>query len=58
MCSFDVVSLFTNVSLEETIDICANALYRNDDAEPTALSEDSFRTLLRTVTSGVEFSFN
>ena len=58
MCSFDVVSLFTNVPLEETIDICANALYRNDDAEPTALSEDSFRTLLRTVTSGVEFSFN
>ena len=58
MCSFDVVSLFMmNVPLEETIDICANALYRNDDAEPTALSEDSFRTLLRTVTSGVEFSF-
>ena len=60
MCSFDVVSLFTNVPLEKTIDVCADALYRNDDVEPmiTTLSEDSFRKLLRMVTSGVEFSFN
>ena len=55
-----MVSLFTNVPLEETIDICADALYRNDDVEPmiTTLTEDSFRKLLRMVTSGVEFSFN
>ena len=59
MCSFDVVSLFTNVPLEETIDICADALYRNEDNDdPVAISEDSFRKLLKKVTSGVEFSFD
>ena len=59
MCSFDAVSLFTNVPLEETIDICADALYRRDDnKDPVAISEDSFRKLLKMVTSGVEFSFD
>ena len=60
MCPFDVVSLFTNVPLEETIKICADALYRDDDIDPlyTALSEESFCKFLRLVTSGVEFSFN
>ena len=59
MCSFDVVSLFTNVPLLEVADICADALYHNDsiETEPTALSEKSFRELLQMVTSGVEFSF-
>ena len=28
MASFDVKSLFTNVPLQETVDICADALYR------------------------------
>ena len=60
MCSFDVVSLFTNVPLEEVIDICADALFRNDniDLELTTLTEDSFKELMRLATSGVEFSFN
>ena len=60
MCSFDVVSLFTKVPLEETIKICLDALYRDDDVEPeyTALSENSLCSLLRMVTSGVEFSFD
>ena len=30
LCSFDKSNLFTNVSLAETIDICANALYNSD----------------------------
>ena len=35
MCSFDISSLFTNVPLEETINICADALYCDDsDAQP------------------------
>ena len=40
MCSFDVVSLFTNVPLEEVIDICADVLFRNDnnDMELTTLT--------------------
>ena len=60
MCSFDVVSLFTKVPLLEVIDICADALYRNDDIEMdiTILTEDSFRKLMVLATSGVEFSFN
>ena len=47
MCSFDVVSLFTNVPLEEVINICADALYRNDDIEPviTTLTESSFNPI-------------
>ena len=31
MSSFDVVSLFTNIPLEETVDICLNRLYANTD---------------------------
>ena len=60
MCSFDVVSLFTNVPLEEVIDICADALFRSDniDMELTTLTEDSFKELMRLATSGVELSFN
>ena len=60
MCSFDIVSLFTNVPLKEVIDICAQALYRNKSISPVppSLSEKSFRELLEKVTSGVEFSFN
>ena len=60
MCSFDVVSLFTNVPLKEVVDICADALYRNDDIQTdlTTLTEDSFKELMSLATSGVEFSFN
>ena len=31
LCSFDVVSLFTNVPLKETIDICIQSLYHDDE---------------------------
>ena len=31
MCSFDVNLLFTNISLNEIIDICANTLYSQQD---------------------------
>ena len=60
MCSLDVVSLFTNVPLKEVIDICADAIYRNDsiETELTMLSEKSFKELMEMVTSGVEFSFD
>ena len=36
MCSLDVVSLFNNVPLEETIDICADAIYHNNELDPVA----------------------
>ena len=57
MCSFDV-SLFTNVPLLETIDICSKALYQNSDISSPLLSEMLFRNLMLMVTSGVEFSFD
>ena len=58
LCSFDVVSLFTNVPLVETIDICCDVLYHMCDIRPPSLSEKSFRRLMLMVTSGVEFSFD
>ena len=58
MCSFDVVSLFTNVPVEETIEICMKALYHSEISEQPPITEQSFRVLLRMVTTGVEFSFD
>ena len=58
MCSFDVVSLFTNVPLEETINICLDVLYRNDEVDTPWISETAFRELMLLVTTGVEFSFS
>ena len=57
MCSYDVVSLFTNVPLRETIDICATTLYHNKSITPPSLNETEFVKLMLMVTSGVEFSF-
>ena len=49
---------FTNVPLEETINICADALYCDDlDAQPL-ISKAVFIELMKSATSGVEFSFN
>ena len=60
MCTFDVVSLFTKVPLGEVIDICADALFRNDriETEMITLKEESFRKLMQFATSGVQFSFD
>ena len=57
MASFDVKSLFTNVPLVETIDICADALY---DYEETnfKLKRINFVELMRRATCGTEFSLN
>ena len=57
MCSYDIVSLFTNMPLEETIGICTKALYHSDEPLPP-LKEKSFKKLIHKVTTGVEFSFN
>ena len=58
MCSFDISSLFTNVPLEETINICADALYcDNSDAQPL-ISKAVFIELMKSATFKVEFSFN
>ena len=57
MCSFDVESLYTNVPLDETIAICADALYRGNLKSPP-FSENIFIELMNRATKGVEFSFN
>ena len=57
MCWYDVVSLFANVPLRDTIDICASALYHNKSITPSSLNENEFVKLMLMVTSDVEFSF-
>ena len=72
MASFDVRSLFTNVPLLETINICADVLFKEDNCvdcfhldvlfddkerEPK-LTRDSFVDLMKFATSSTEFSFN
>ena len=57
LCSFDISSLFTNVPSDETIEICADALYRGHlDCRP--FSEGKYKDLMLIATRGVEFSFN
>ena len=57
MCSSDVSSLFTNVPLDETIKICAEALYDQSESQPV-IPKDVFVELIKSATSSVEFSFN
>ena len=57
LCSFDICSLFTNVPLAETIEICTKTLY--DGHLPTAvIPKHVFIELMKTATTLVEFSFN
>ena len=57
LCSFDISSLFTNVPLVETIEICSDALY-NDDSMAPSFPHNIFVELMQLATSSVEFSFN
>ena len=54
MCFFDEPSLFTNVSLYETIKICSEALYDDSDLQPL-IPQDVFVELMKSPTS---YSFN
>ena len=57
LCSFDVPSLFTNVSLDETIKICSEAFYDETDSQPI-IPKGMFVALIKSATSSVKFSFN
>ena len=57
LCSYDVCSLFTNVPLAETIEICADALYYGE-LTPPPFPRAVFVELMQAATSSVEFSFN
>lgn len=58
MCSFDIVSLFTNIPLRQTFEICLDALYRNDNVVPPSVPEKVLEKLLTKATTDVEFSFD
>ena len=57
LCSYDICSLFSNVPLAETIEICSKALYNGDLSEPI-IPKHIFTDLMKIATSSVEFSFN
>ena len=56
MCSFDVCSLFINVPLDETIQICLNKLYSLP--EPPRLPRPALKTLLEFATKKSHFIFD
>ena len=57
LCSFDISSLFTNIPLGETIQICADSLYESN-LTPPIMDKDVFIELINIATTSVEFSFN
>ena len=57
MGSLDVDSLFTNIPLEETIDICTNALFENME-KVEGLSKIEFKELLSLATKESYFISN
>ena len=57
MASLDVDSLFTNIPLDEAIDICIYNLYRDDEHNPK-ISNDIFCNLFTAATKGSFFMFN
>lgn len=56
--SFDVQSLFTNVPLADTIDVCMDRLYRGDSLLHPALPENVLRKLLSLCVCENTFVFN
>ena len=56
--SFDVVSLFTNIPLDETISICTDFSYRGPSITSLPFPEDVFIELMGIATKSVSFSFN
>lgn len=56
MCSFDVSSLFTNVPLDETIQICLDKLYALSD--PPTMPRSVLKVLLEFTAKKSSFIFN
>ena len=57
MGSLDVDSLFTNIPLDETIDICTNLIYNQQDVIE-GINKEEFRSLLSLATKESYFLFN
>ena len=57
MGSLDVDSLFTNIPLEETIEICTNKLFKESETVE-GLSKTEFKQLLSLATKDSNFIFD
>ena len=57
MASFDIQSLFTNIPLDETINICAYSIYANNGSF-FSLSIDKFKKFLQLAVKDVLFIYN
>ena len=53
MVSFDVVSLFTNVPLSETIELIADRIYTEDNPNAAPFNRDIFKKLMFLATLGI-----
>ena len=60
MCAFDVDALFTNIPLDETIDICCNELFKHKNRRErvSGLTKKQFRVLLELATKESFILFN
>ena len=57
MASFDIDALFTNLPIDETIDLCVKKLFKNSRTFK-GFSKDEFRTLLNFAAKDAFFLFN
>ena len=57
LCSLDVESLFTNVPVNETIDIIINHVYNHATIPPPCIRQNDLRNLLVITTQETPFSF-
>ena len=57
MANFDAVSLFTNIPLDETIKICCDSLYTNQELL-SSINKNQFKKLLRAALRSNDFWFD
>ena len=58
MCSFDITSLFTNIPLDETIQIILDQIFHNPDTLFQGLNKAQFKSLLELATKNSNFIFD
>ena len=58
MCSFDIQSLYTNIPLQETLDIIMNKLFPTNDTLYRGYNKKQFETILNLTSKTSNFIFN